>query len=205
MRAQRLHERDGGLVAFDAVRTQPLHEVLVFPAREALHGWCVRRISEVAWRQFYSARFQKRCNPIDSRFAVDMAGVVGLDIEWGEVLAGGRGARLQEFVEQFLPRRGMDAGGVGEHAVEVEKHRVVVARGKCDDATAAVHELPLRSKAGEESALPASQLPRLNRTAAALHITRDSARISRARGGACPCGRARCRTTRRHLRPVPGE
>ena len=68
-------------------------------------------------------------NPVVAAFAVHVEPVVALDVERLQRVAGPVGAAAQELVEGALPAVGVDPGGVCEHAVEVEEHRVVSLPG----------------------------------------------------------------------------
>ncbi len=71
---------------------------------------------------------QEVAGAVVAGLAVDVGDVVGDDLEGEEGFAGG-GCPLPEVaVEHLLPRRGVDGGGAGEHAVEVEQAGSYVVR-----------------------------------------------------------------------------
>jgi hypothetical protein len=61
-------------------------------------------------------------------FPVDIASIVGVDVEGDERFVRLGRTSLEKLVEEPPPGRGMYARGPGQDAVEVEQDRVVVAR-----------------------------------------------------------------------------
>ena len=68
-------------------------------------------------RQLNPARCKKRLHAVVTRFAVDVAQVVGIDIERHERLARSGRPFLKKPIEQFLPRRRVHARRPGQHPV----------------------------------------------------------------------------------------
>src|SRR6185312_4527730 len=64
---------------------------------------------------------QKRPDPVLAFLAVHVCAIVRRRVEGDEVVAGALGPLGQIGVEHGLPGFGVHAGGVGEHAVEVEQ------------------------------------------------------------------------------------
>ena len=106
--AQRLDERDGGSEGLNAVFAQEQFEKLVLATGQV----CFLFLTEGDL-----ARFQEASHAFSARLAVDIRAVFQALVERlvRVALAG-----AQEFVEQFLPRRGMQAGGARDDAVHVE-------------------------------------------------------------------------------------
>jgi hypothetical protein len=68
-------------------------------------------------------------NTIETRFPVNIQPVVGREIEGPECFAPLDGTVLQIFVKHLFPTGGVDARGVGDHAIEIEEDGVVSVPG----------------------------------------------------------------------------
>ena len=143
LRPQRAHQRDRRFIDLDAALLQVLQEILVLQIAQRVHALRVGTVVGRAERQFDPARLEKGCHAVVARLAVDVAPVVGVDVEGDEGFARLGGALLEKLVEQLFPGRGMHARGPGQHPVEVEQNRVVVARRDGDDGAKLVHDRPL--------------------------------------------------------------
>src|SRR5207248_3139519 len=86
------------------------------------------RVVRIPLRQSDPSRGQERAHAVVARLAVDVLVVVSDRIEGDKGLAGSVGALLQVRVEHLLPRGGVDLGGLGEDAVEVEEAGADYAR-----------------------------------------------------------------------------
>ena len=69
------------------------------------------------------ARCEKVANAVEARLSIDVERVVGVEIERAKV-SPLRAVRSEILVEHLFPARGVQAGGVGDHAVEVEQDRI---------------------------------------------------------------------------------
>ena len=119
------HQIDRRLEPWHGVLQQIEEQVLLAvaePAHRLLGG-----VLLLAARQRYAPRGQEVGEPVEGRLAVDAPAVVVLG-EWRVVLALVRRPAGQIVVECFLPGRGVERRNVGDETVEVEDHRVVVAR-----------------------------------------------------------------------------
>ena len=76
-------------------------------------------------------RRQEVADAVDAGLAVDVLVVVVVDVEGLERLAV-RSPSAQEVVEHLLPGRGVDAGRLGEHPVEVEQAGPDAVGGRSD-------------------------------------------------------------------------
>src|SRR6185295_7523081 len=104
-----------------------LHEV-VLARGQAPQRLRARRVVRSAVGEVDAARREEAAGAVEPGAAVDVRAVVVLDVEGLERDAVPLGAGAQVVVEHLLPRRGVDAGGVGEDAVEVEEARAGAVR-----------------------------------------------------------------------------
>jgi hypothetical protein len=65
-----------------------------------------------------------------ARLAVDVRSMIGDDVERREHGPRARGFRGEIVVEELLPRRGVQPGRAGDHAVEIEQERVEARQGE---------------------------------------------------------------------------
>src|SRR5690606_15576110 len=65
--------------------------------------------------------------------------IIGLVVERHESFAPASRTAIEELVEQPLPGAGVDARRIGQHAVEIEQHGVVVAWRQRNDLTDPAH------------------------------------------------------------------
>jgi len=81
------------------------------------------RVAGIAVGERDPPRGDERADAVVAGLAVDVREVVG-GAERHERLAGRLGTAAEEAVEHLRPGLLVDRGGRGEHAVEVEQHRV---------------------------------------------------------------------------------
>jgi hypothetical protein len=96
-------------------------EHLVLAVAQSVHGFGVERVVRSALGELNPAAGEERPDAVPASFAVHVALVVGACVERDERLAGALRPGLQIRVEHGLPRAGVDAGGIGEHTIEVEQ------------------------------------------------------------------------------------
>lgn len=101
---------------------------LVLELSEGLNGLHAASVVPFAEWQIDTARAEKTPDAVLSGLTVDVAAIVGVDVERDERLAVVSCALLEEAVEQLLPRGGMHARRPRQHSVEIEQERIPVAR-----------------------------------------------------------------------------
>ncbi len=139
MLTKRANQGDCRFVDFDTVLFQLFGEIAVLQVAQAVNRWRARAILPCAPRQLNSARVEKCGHAVVTRFAIDVASVVGIDVKTDEGFACCCSALLKKAVEQPFPRRGVHAGRLCQHTVEVKQNRVVIPRGQSDNRSYAGH------------------------------------------------------------------
>jgi hypothetical protein len=76
-----------------------------------------------------TARCEKIANAVVAGLPFNIEAVVRGDVEGTKCLPSPRCALPEVFVEHLFPTRGVDAGGVGDHTVEIEQDGVVPLAG----------------------------------------------------------------------------
>jgi len=126
------HELDGGLISLHAMRAELVQKVLILPASQAVDAAHVRTVVRNAARQVYSARLEECDHAVLAWFPVDVPAIVHLDVERNERLAGLSCSLLKKTVEETLPRRCVDAGDPGQHAIQIEEDGIEIPRRQAD-------------------------------------------------------------------------
>src|SRR6516164_3441236 len=102
---------------------------LILAVPEAIHCFRVRRIVGTSFGELNTARCEKVANAVVAGLAIYIEAVVRGDIEGTKYFASLRRTLLKVFVKHLFPTRRMYAGGIGDHAVEVEQDGVVPVAG----------------------------------------------------------------------------
>ena len=93
----------------------------VLAVAEAIDRLGVGRVVGGALGELDATRRQEVAYPVLAELAVDVGGVVRGQLEACRLRSVGAGLLDEVGVEHLLPRRGVDVGGTGQHAVEVEE------------------------------------------------------------------------------------
>ena len=124
------HHGQRAVVHLDPLAGQQVAEHRVLSVAETADGFHAWRIVWYTVVQRDAARAEEGSDPVVARTAVDEARVVPRHHEWVERLVARGRPTAQVVVEHPFPRRGVEFGGGGEYAVEVEEYRFV--RGPVD-------------------------------------------------------------------------
>ncbi len=141
MLAKRAYQGDSRVVDLDTMLFQLFGEIAVLQIAQAVHRLRARAILRCSPRQFDSARLEKRGHAVVTRFTIDVAPVVGIDVKRNEWFACSCSALLEKAIEQPFPCRGVDARRLGQYAVKIEQNRVVIPGGERDDRSCTSHAL----------------------------------------------------------------
>src|SRR5215469_11531103 len=141
--AELMDKFDAALVRLHPVFLDNLVDQIVLAVPETVHGFGLRRIVWASLGEPDTARCQKVANAVVAGLAIHIEPIVRGDIEGTKCLASLHRSLLKILVKHLFPARRVYAGGVGDHAVEVEQHGIVLVSG---DRTLALR-LPPRSPA----------------------------------------------------------
>lgn len=125
VRASGPDEGDGVVEQLDVVPLKFFGEVAVLGIAERADGVLARRVLRRARGEVDAAGVQEGLHAVVASSAIDAAEVVGRYLERLERDSERVRAPCEERVEEALPRSGMDRGGAGDDAVEVEQQRLV--------------------------------------------------------------------------------
>src|SRR5690606_31485898 len=122
--AQLADEADGAFENVDPVACQQRIEQLVLPVPKPADRLQIRRVLEAAEVERNVSRLEKAAHAFMARLPVDVAEIVLVPIERLERGARSRGAVPEVAIEQRLPGRCMEPGGLGDDTVEVEDRAI---------------------------------------------------------------------------------
>jgi hypothetical protein len=116
-----VHVAHRSFVGLHSLRVDELEHQHILAVAEPGDGLLAGWIVGGPLRQLDAARLEEGAHAVRAGLAVDVSVVVLDGVEGAERLAGPFGALAQVLVEHLLPRRRVDLGGLGEHAVEIEQ------------------------------------------------------------------------------------
>ena len=127
--AELMDEFDASLVRLDPFVFDDLVDQIVLAVPEAIHCFGLRRVVRTSLGELYTARCEKVANAVVAGLAIHIEPIVCGDIEGTKRRAPLGGTLLKVLVEHLLPACRVNAGGVGDHTVEVEQDGVVLVSG----------------------------------------------------------------------------
>jgi hypothetical protein len=78
-----------------------------------------------------AARCEKVANAVEAGLPIDMEPIICGGIKRAKCFASLRCTLLKVFVEHLLPTRRVDAGGIRDHAIEIEQDSIVLVACDC--------------------------------------------------------------------------
>src|SRR5262249_35230514 len=127
--AELTNEPNASLVRADASLFNDLIDQVVLAVPESANRFSIGGIVRCSLGQLNAARREKIANAVETGLPVHMKPVVGGDVERMEGFAPLHCTRLEVRIEHLFPTRGVQAGGVRYHAVEVKQDGVVPVAG----------------------------------------------------------------------------
>ena len=127
--SQRPHQFDGRVEDLHAGLAQAVQKSRVLAVAQPADGFQRFVVVRVALGQRDVARRQKAAHPVVTLLAIDVFQIVGFGVERRTGRARLACPAVQKLIEQSLPGDGVQLFGLGDHAVQVEQHRVEVDRG----------------------------------------------------------------------------
>src|SRR5262252_331067 len=127
--AKLMDQRDASVVGLHPLLFDHLVDQVVLAVSETAHCLKVRRVIRASLGKLDNARYEEVANAVETRLSINVEPIVDREIEGSESFASLPRALAKVLVERLFPGRRMEAGGVSDHAVKIEKDGVIpVAR-----------------------------------------------------------------------------
>src|SRR6516162_7976900 len=120
-----IKEFNAALVRLHPFIFDDLVDQVVLAVPKAVHRFSLWRIIRASLGEPDAARCQKVANAVVAGLAIHIEPIVRSDVEGTKCFACLRRTPLKILVKHLSPAGGVDAGGVGDHAVEVEQDSIV--------------------------------------------------------------------------------